>query len=177
MKLNINLLPQKLEEKAINKTALKWLKISGVILLGGAILLSFVLISYGLIINRQVEDIGNKNQQAEMTINTMKEKEGLLWYYKDRLDFIKKSFLTQLDFSQVLSEISAIIPEEMFIANLNLDKEGNIQLSLDAKNSQHLGSFLNALIANQKFLEPTVTSIVGDKDGNYKIGLTMRYQL
>lgn len=177
MKLNINLLPRKLEEKAVNKTVLKWLQIGGVILLGGTILLSFVLISYGLIVNRQVEDLGNKNQQAEMAINTLKEKEGLLRYYKDRLDFIKKSFFTQLDFSRVLSEISAVIPEEMFIANLTLDKEGNIQLSLDAKNSRHLGSFLNALIAHQKFLEPTVTSIVGDKDGNYKIGLTMKYQL
>ena len=37
MKLNINLLPRKLEEKAVNKTVLKWLQIGGVILLGGGL--------------------------------------------------------------------------------------------------------------------------------------------
>lgn len=176
--ISINLLPEELANKDKFET-----KKSRVIRLSIGVLLVMILISSTTLLVRilQNRSLQVANQQLDSDrakVASLKDKEGLVFYLKQRLDAINTLSNQESPQAKSFNLITNLAPVGLKISSLSIDKNGGVTLSVTSPTTDDLNSFFNNLTdpeENQgRIAKVTIDSFSRVSGGQYRADLTVK---
>lgn len=179
-KLSINLLPQEvllLEKSARQKALTTRICI--------AILSVFVVLSLGLIILRlfQTNEVTKTETQLSAALLRVKqdeEKENVLLFLKQRINLISKILQEGKPHIQAYNLILSLSPPSIRFASINIDKNGNINISASSSDTKDLKLFFDNLVdpekTGNKISEVVLEGVGKTSASDYRFDLVFKYK-
>lgn len=147
--LHLNLIPEedKLKKKILRKaretTKLGILSIVTLFLLSGFLISNIIL--KNMYITRLIEKYGRENKEAQQLQNIL-----------DRIGIIKRFLREKGKSLEVLSKIFGIIPKDIYLNSLTVDKEGKISITGTANSMSKVFSFVTEIEESEYFKDVNV---------------------
>ncbi len=178
--ISVNLLPAEVRvlEKNLKKRS-KLFRISAGVVLFMIILTAGIFIFriiQGQLLTRTNQDL----QSAQSQVASLKKQEGLAVYLKLRLSSIEGLKGQPSAQSQAYNLVAALIPSNMNILLLSVDKVKSVELSTQSPDSATLGKFFDNLVNPQvnqgKISKVQVDDLNKNGSSGYKVDLTITLQ-
>lgn len=174
MEKQINLLKTK------DKISEKEIKLKRLLQVGSSLFLVFYIIiagslfSFRLIQDRQVQTVGQKINQTKVRINNLKKIESLQVSLKERLKTLAAIFKEPgLDYQEVILYLEDLSLSGISLDEISLNKQGEIDVSGTADNSQVLDDFLNSLSESGKEFENIILTSLRNKAEKYEFNIKL----
>ncbi|MBI3486397.1 hypothetical protein HY025_05680 [Candidatus Daviesbacteria bacterium] len=175
-KISINLLPAELgvaEKKQFRKI---WIIRITVVVIG--VISALAAVALGLVIfkNNEQSQVNLRLKQAEQQVASLNEQEGYLTLLRQRLDSVITLQQKENKQTQGLSSITQIVPEEVAINSLAVDRNGTILLSGLSNGVIGLNSLVNALGDSTKnnFTKTNIDSLSKGTTDSYRFDISTK---
>jgi hypothetical protein len=177
-KVSINLLPPELEKvkKArVNKSIISTVSVGFLVV---CIILALGVLLFRLAQNQDFQkwtkEVSSQKDIIKSTTNI--QKSDLSTAAKARVDSITKVTKTDLPAAYAYTLILKLIPEQMFLNTMTVDKKGKLVLDIETTNLSTLDQFLNNLndpvVNNNKISNVTVESLSRGKTDEMRLQIS-----
>lgn len=175
-KISINLLPAELavaEKKQFHKV---WIIRITVLVIGVVSLVAALALGLVIFKNSEQSQVNLQLKQAEQQVASLNEQEGYLTLLRQRLDSVISLQQKENKQTQGLSSITQIIPEEITIGSLAVDRNGTILLSGLSNGVIGINSLINALgSSNQNnFTKTSIDSLAKGAADSYRFDMSTK---
>lgn len=174
-KLKINLIPPEIKEKA-KKEAKKGLIIRiSVGLLGVLILATSGILATIIYQSVTVRSLNSQLEQEKSRIASLKDKEAVVYFLKNRIDTINKFSATRYTQSEIFELITLLYPKGVNVTSLQIDRSKKVQLQAETTDTTSLDNFFQNL-TDPKVHEGKIASVSVEGLNKSKAGL-IRFNL
>lgn len=144
-KLKINLIPPEIKEKARKQAKRSVIIRISIGFLGLLILITSGILGVIIYQNLTLQTLNAQLEQEKTRIATLKDKEAVVFFLKNRIDSINKYTANRYSQTEVLELLESLTPEGVNLANLTLDKNNRVALQGDTTSTLALDVFFNSL--------------------------------
>lgn len=171
----INLLPQLSAEETRLLKKKKFLELSSVVSLVGAIIFVLTVFGYLAVLGNEAAVVNKKIAEVEAKVNQLAGRESLLRGFKLKIEFLSGILGKRPKFHLVLADLYALLPAGVSFSEVTLEP-GEITVSGVAASSFELGDFIARFnqirsLAEKEIEKVTLTSAVKDKTGVYRFSI------
>lgn len=177
MKINLNLLPDEIKtfEKAKNRRNLAIrVSISILVLM---VILSSAIFALVLIDSFRIKDESRKAELLKNQLETLKDQESLAAILRNRLDSINTLMQTPSPQDQSFNLITKLIPEDVHLRSVLIDKNNRTNVAVDAFSVSSLDNLFNNLtdpkIHDGKIAKTTVENFNKNQANVYRVDLNI----
>ena len=178
-KLKINLIPPEIKENAKKEAKRSFLVKVSVGVLGLLILFTSGILAVIIFQNVTLEALEADIEQEKNRIGTLRDKEAVVFFLKNRLDTINKFAGGQYKQEEVYELISSLISENIVLASLQIDKTDVVALQGDTNSTLALENFFNNL-TDPEMNEGKIASVAVEslsRSQNGKIGFNLEIKM
>lgn len=149
-KLSINLLPVELRKDTIKENFKRKILTGSVVILLGMVLITTIVLGIRFFQSTQNQRLAQETQNSRETIASLKNKEELIFFLKNRLSKINN--LSAQDSQSVLgfNLVTFLIPQSVEINSFSVDKTGKISISGETTSLSLLNELFENLIDPKK---------------------------
>lgn len=177
-KISINLLPPEIITKELKKANFYKIQLAGVVVILTMVFLSSLIVALRILQSRNITEAQAKLNQTQQTISGLKDTQAALFLLKDRLAVIYKYLGVSSDQSTMYKLINELIPANIVINAITVDRRGEVVLQTVVPDSASLDNLMNQLTINEnntgKISQVGLESLSRGRDGFYRVSLKIK---
>lgn len=175
-KTTIEFIPQEDWEKTSFGKLLKWVLTVGryIVIITELIVILAFLSRFKF--DRDLTDLNEKVKQQQAIINASAQFENEFRFLQKRLSTIDGLRKTQLETEQVLSELAALTPIDVYLDDFTVAGK-QVSLTATALSEAGLATFLNNLKASSRFAKLTLSKVSSGTEKGVGISFELRSEL
>ena len=174
-RISINLLPTEFITQELKSGKFYKVQAIGVAVILGMIFLTSVTIALRILQSRNIVLVQARLVEAQQRVSDLKSTQASLVLLKDRLKVVNQYLGTPSKQTSMYDLIDKLVPSEVFINAIIVDRNGEVQVVASLPDSQTLDNLITSLTAkesNQDIIkEVGVGSLNRGRDGLYRISL------
>lgn len=174
-KISINLLPPEITAAEKKKSRFLRIQFIGIIVILTMIFFTSLTVALRILQTHNISLIQAKVALAEQQVSDLKDTQVSLFLLKDRLSTIDKFFGVSSKQTAMYQLLDKLIPKNVIINSVNIDRSGSVTLNVLAPDSATLDILITNFTTkdtNEGFItQVLMDSINRGKDGFYRISL------
>lgn len=174
-KIKINLLPIEFTRSQIERAKFKKVQAVSIIFLLVLTAIAVAVVALRFLQSQEIEKNKTQLETVENLIQGLKNKEVSLTVLKNRLSAINKLTSTPSKQKSLYTLISSLIPAQVSVTSVVIDKNSNLNLSITASDSTAFADFLESLTSVEKnedrISQVIIDSLSRNKDGSLRVSL------
>lgn len=176
-KTKIEFIPQEEWEKKPTGKFLKWALTVGrhiVIFTELIVILAFIS---RFKFDRDLSDLNEKIKEQQAAIISSAKFEEKFRFLQKRISTIEKFRKDQLEADKVLSELSHLIPIDVYLSNFKISKNNQVALTATALSEAGLATFLKNLNTSPRFTNLSISRLTSGENRGVGIRLDLTSEL
>lgn len=175
MNISINLLPEEFRSREIKREKFYKIQALGIIAILATAFFASLSIALRVLQNQSLSLIQASVSSEEIRIDELKTKQASLFFLKDRLGKISK-YLDKLSRqNQTFQFISSLIPPQIVISSLAVDKSGSALIVASSVSIGALDNFFTSLAGSNdsKFAKISIESLSRGRDNIFRVSFKL----
>lgn len=175
MNISINLLPEEFRSQEIKREKFYKIQALGIIAILTTAFFASLTVALRVLQNQNISLIQASVSSEETRIDGHKTKQASLFFLKDRLSKISKYLDKSSRQNETFQSISALIPPQIVISSLAVDKSGSALIVASGPNIGALDDFFTSLAGGKdsKFAKISIESLSRGRDNIFRVSFKL----
>jgi len=175
-KVSINLLPTEVSQQQQKQAKFNKIQAISIGVLLVLILVASISVALRIFQSQTIKKLDDQSKALEAKVSNFQKQEENLVVLKNRITAISGLLKGPSIDVVMFNLLSDILPTDVSISTISVDKTGNVVLAITAPNSGALKETLDQLTSDQifdKIRDVNIESLTGGVDGSYRISLKL----
>ena len=177
-KISINLLPAEFLQEEGKRTKFYKIQAIGIFVILLMVFFSSLSVALRILQSQSVKNVQIRVTAAEERIGQLKDTQASLILLKNRLSAINEYLNKPSAQAQLYAILGKIIPSNVGISSISIDKSGQAQVLASVPDSSTLDNLISSLVNTEtnggKIEEVSMDTVSRGKDGDYRINFRLK---